>query len=208
MFFGADDGSNGFQLWRTDGTADGTTGPGHQPRRLRLDLPQRHGISVQHQHHRGLNGRLFFSANDGPDGSQLWTSLGTASTTRMLTRIVNGTAPLIPDRGVHPGNGFRSSRPTTASTGASSGGPTGPRGTSLIKDIRPGHPPRLRHDLTAFDGKVIFTAATASTARGLDQRRDPAGTFMLKDINPGRFLGVPRSHPLHRGERRDVLHGR
>ena len=134
-----------------------------------------------------INGRLFFSANDGPDGSQLWTSLGTASTTRMLTRIVNGTQDSNPIEGFIPGDGFTFFQAIDGLHGSElwrTDGTTA--GTYLIKDIRPGLPSSGPHDLAAFDGKVIFTASDGQHGREIwISDGTAAGTFMLKDINSG-----------------------
>jgi ELWxxDGT repeat protein len=130
---------------------------------------------------------LFFSANDGPDGSQLWTSLGTAHTTRLLTRIVNGTQASNPIEGFIPGNGFTFFQALDGLHGSELWRTDGtPAGTYLIKDIRPGLPSSGPHDLTAFDGKVIFTASDGQHGREIwISDGTAAGTIMLKDINPG-----------------------
>ena len=188
MYFGAfDDPAHGFQLWRTDGTAAGTTKV--------LDInPDGFGTSS----YRGntgssindveaINGRLFFSANDGPDGSQLWTSLGTASTTRMLTRIVNGTQSSFPIEGFIPGNGFTFFQADDGLHGSELWRTDGTAaGTFMIKDIQPGTRGSYPHDLAAFDGKVIFTADDGQDGFEVwisDGTAD--GTFLLRDINPG-----------------------
>jgi ELWxxDGT repeat protein len=188
MYFGAfDDPAHGLQLWRTDGTASGTT-------KVQDINPEGFGTSS----YRGntgsniddveaINGRLFFSANDGPDGSQLWTSLGTASTTRMLTRIVNGTRSSFPIEGFIPGDGFTFFQADDGLHGSELWRTDGtPAGTSMIKDIRPGFFTSNPHDLTAFDGKVIFTANDGQDGQEVwISDGTAAGTFMLKDINPG-----------------------
>jgi ELWxxDGT repeat protein len=188
MYFGADDGIDGFQLWRTDGTADGTTKV--------LDInPAGFGSITLSERNLGsnvnnivtINGRLFFSANDGPDGSQLWTSLGTAPTTRMLTRIVNGTQASNPIEGFIPGNGFTFFQALDGLHGSELWRTDGTRaGTSLIKDIRPGLHSSAPHDLASFDGRVVFTAFDDQHGREVwISDGTAAGTFMLRDINPG-----------------------
>jgi ELWxxDGT repeat protein len=80
LFFVADDGDHGFELWRTDGTTDGTV--------LVRDVAPGSASS----HPRNLvaaGGRLFFTATDGAHGFELWESDGTAAGTRM----VHDTAP-------------------------------------------------------------------------------------------------------------------
>jgi ELWxxDGT repeat protein len=188
MYFGAfDDSAHGLQLWRTDGTAAGTTKV--------LDInPDGFGTSSYRGNSgskiddvEAINGRLFFSANDGPDGAQLWTSFGTATTTRMLTRIVNGTRSSIPIEGFIPGNGFTFFQADDGLHGSELWRTDGtPAGTSMIKDIRPGFITSNPHDLAAFDGKVIFTANDGQNGQEIWISDGTAtGTFLLKDINPG-----------------------
>jgi ELWxxDGT repeat protein len=81
-FFIADDGVHGRELWRTDGTAAGTTlvrdiKPGSSNGALVL--------SAQ-------NGRLFMFADDGVHGLELWSSDGTTAGTAMVTDIHPGSA--------------------------------------------------------------------------------------------------------------------
>ena len=77
----------------------------------------------------------------------------------MLTRIVNGTQSSYPIEGFIPGRGFTFFQADDGLHGSELWRTDGtPAGTYLIKDIRPGLLGSSPHDLTAFDGKVIFTA--------------------------------------------------
>ena len=83
LFVAADDGVNGTELWRSDGTAAGT--------RLVKDVnagPNPSGPS-------GLvavGNTIFFTADDGVHGREVWSSDGTAAGTRMLEDITPGPA--------------------------------------------------------------------------------------------------------------------
>lgn len=87
LYFAADDGSHGVELWRTDGTAAGTV--------LVRDI----GLGPTSGNPRELvvaNGRLYFTADDLFAGSELWVSDGSAAGTRMVQDIAPHAASSSP----------------------------------------------------------------------------------------------------------------
>ncbi|MBR9970880.1 ELWxxDGT repeat protein [Magnetospirillum sulfuroxidans] len=82
MFFAATDGTNGTELWKSDGTAVGTV--------MVKDINP--GSSSSSPNHlTNVNGTLYFSATDGTNGTELWKSDGTAVGTVMVKDIRTGT---------------------------------------------------------------------------------------------------------------------
>ncbi len=92
-YFIASDGTSGLELWRTDGTALGTTPvkdicPGacnafaYSDGLSALDAPQ---LQV-------LNGYLVFFASDGVHGREPWTSDGTETVTRLVKDVFPGSS--------------------------------------------------------------------------------------------------------------------
>jgi len=90
LFFNADDGIHGQELWSSDGTAAGT----HLVANINTNDHGSNGPSGSFiQNLTDVNGKVFFSANDGVHGLQLWESDGTASGTHMVTDLNPQTVP-------------------------------------------------------------------------------------------------------------------
>jgi ELWxxDGT repeat protein len=88
LFFSADDGTNGKELWISDGSPTGT-------QMLKDIFPGGNGSQIQNLII--YNSNLYFRADDGVHGSELWKSDGTTSGTIMLKDIYPGAVPSYPD---------------------------------------------------------------------------------------------------------------
>jgi len=82
VYFRADDGSQGAELWKTDGTCAGTT--------LVKDINPGAGSSLP-TNHTNLGGVLYFTANDGVNGFELWKTDGTSAGTVLANDIRPGS---------------------------------------------------------------------------------------------------------------------
>ncbi len=78
LYFSANDGKHGFELWRSDGTARGT--------RMVKDINHGRGWSDLYGI-TAVNRIIYFAADDGVHGAELWRSDGTARGTRMVKDI-------------------------------------------------------------------------------------------------------------------------
>ena len=87
LFFAANDGTNGIELWISDGTDAGTV--------LVKDIQPGAGSSSPHQL-TNVDGALLFAANDGTTGIELWESDGTEALTVLVQDINSGAASSSP----------------------------------------------------------------------------------------------------------------
>jgi len=86
LYFTANDGIHGQELWKSDGTGEGTS--------MVADIEQGSGGSYP-LNFTDVNGTLFFTAQDGIHGRQLWKTDGTPAGTVMVS-----------DLGVYMGDGM------------------------------------------------------------------------------------------------------
>jgi ELWxxDGT repeat protein len=172
LFFTADDGTDGRELWKSDGTAAGTV--------LAKDInPGSAGSSPQSLTNVGEV--LYFSADDGIHGRELWKSDGTGPGTVLVSTAgsgpanltnVNGTLLFTASDAVH-GTELWKSDGTAA-------------GTTLVKDINPGSADSAPYDLTNVNGILFFSAADGVHGSELWQSDGTAaGTVLVADVNPG-----------------------
>ncbi|PKP22799.1 MAG: hypothetical protein CVU05_02455 [Bacteroidetes bacterium HGW-Bacteroidetes-21] len=181
LFFNADNGVNGKELWVTDGTSAGTTmikdiNPSGNSSPYRF-----FSVGI------GLSQRVIFLANDGTNGTELWTTNGTAGGTNMVKNIYTGALQNVEitclfsnlfkvyfnaDDGV---NG----REIWVTDGTSAG-------TNMIKDINPGSSSSTPSNFILYNNKLYFVAddGTSGTELWCTDGTE-AGTTFVKDINPG-----------------------
>jgi ELWxxDGT repeat protein len=179
VYFSADDGILGLEVWKSDGSAAGTvlvkdTCPGSC-----WSFPRLFTAS---------GGRLFFIADDGSHGRELWVTDGTPAGTQMVKDIapglasgagltvqmvdVDGVVYFNADDGIH-GDELWKSDGTAA-------------GTQLVADIVAGTGGSAPVVRTRLGSGVFFTADDGSHGREpWASDGSTAGTGMLGDLNPG-----------------------
>ncbi|MEM7200693.1 MAG: hypothetical protein AAF628_10530 [Planctomycetota bacterium] len=167
--FAAADGSRGVELWRTDGTAAGTT--------LVKDIEPGLPASSPYDFVGLAPGLVLFRANTAATGSELWRTDGTATGTFMVADLL-------------PGPGTSIGSPLTLLGGDvlffANDGVSGMElwrsdgtaaGTQLVRDIAPGAASAAddRAEMAVVGGELIFSAFNAS-ATGWDLWRSDGST--------------------------------
>lgn len=187
LFFVANDGTHGRELWKSDGTSKGTV--------LVADTQPGSGSSSP-SYLTNVSGTVFFGANDGTHGWELWKSDGTAAGTVLVQDINPGSSSpyydgSLPSDLVNAGGTvfFRANDGTHGRELWQSDGTAA--GTVLVKDINPGTANGDPESLTVSGGHLFFSANDGATGQEL---WDPP-------ISPG--IGTPAAQTPVRTSSRD-----
>jgi ELWxxDGT repeat protein len=182
LFFSAEDGTTGSELWKSDGTADGTVlvkdiWPGEYPSNLGWLTP--------------VGGTLFFVADDGTTGSELWKSDGTADGTVLVKDIGPGSEGSYPEF-LTPLGGTLFFQAWEQATGHELWKSDGTAdGTVLVKDIGPGQYSSNLGSFTPVGGTLFFSADDGTTGSELWKSDGTAdGTVFVKNIWPGQHYNL------------------
>ncbi|HEX6083674.1 MAG TPA: hypothetical protein VF266_04055, partial [Thermoanaerobaculia bacterium] len=152
LFFTADDGVHGLEPWRSDGTEAGTfllhdVAPGEAS--SMLPMFERDSTAF-------ADGSIFFAADDGVHGVELWRS-DLQQTTELVRDIVRGQASSTPtnlrvigDLVTFSANDGRHGRELWWASPANAG---------LLADVNPGPDSSLPREMTELNGFIYFFAS-------------------------------------------------
>lgn len=177
LFFSADNGTLGRELWKSDGTATGTV--------MVKDIYV--GGNTSHSNlsnFTNVSGILYFSAYDNVYGQELWKSDGTAAGTVRVKDIypdANGSIPTYLT-GLNGTLYFAATDPVNGQELWKSDGTE----TTIVKDIIAGSSSSSLKYLIDLNGTLLFTATHATYGNELwKSDGTEVGTVMLKDIIAG-----------------------
>ena len=173
----------GQELWITNGTPEGTT--------LLKDI-NTVSTNSSPQFFTEFNGRVYFSANDGINGTELWVTNGTAEGTTLFKDIYPGSSSsgvsdfiVFKDKLFFEANNAATGNELWSSDGT-------PSGTTLFKDIRTGADSSNINYPIVLGDKLLFSADDGTNGQELwSSDGTPTGTTMLKDIYIGSNSGFP-----------------
>ena len=184
LIFLGNDAINGYELWKSDGTANGT----QMVKDINpVQLFGSPGDSIPRKFTK-LGNSLYFKANDGTNGTELWKTDGTLNGTELVKDVNPGALSGLSNTDIILLNDqlyfkvYNGSHQLWKSDGT-------PNGTMMVSAL--GGNSFGGDSFCIVGDKFYFTAYGASHGNELWVSDGSLnGTFMVKDINPGPSYGV------------------
>lgn len=198
LFFAADDGTTGRELWKSDGTATGTTLVRDIFAGSQANASTPIELTV-------LDDEVYFAAQNAENGAELWKSDGTEAGTLLVKDINGGSADgLSATNAMTAANGVIFFAATDGTSGFELWSTDGTEaGTQLVRDIQPGAGDSLAQVEFANVGNTLYFAAD----NGLDGPElwktdgTAAGTVLVANINDANGTGSAPSFLTAVGDR-------
>jgi ELWxxDGT repeat protein len=182
IFFLAQTPDYGVELWKSDGTPEGTVlvkdiNPGSESSEIK-------SMTV-------VGNRLFFTATDGTHGQELWVTNGEADGTYMVKDIIVGSGPGVASvENITDVNGTAFFTTNNGTNGIELWKSDGsPEGTMMVKDIATGFNSSNPDNLTNVNGVLFFLANDfVNDIQLWKSDGTPDRTIAIKDVNGNSIL--------------------
>lgn len=213
VFFAGTDKIHGTELWKTNGSANGTQLVKNINTKVEISNPDTIVYSSYPEYLTVCDNKLFFSATDRINGYELWESDGTPSGTKMVKDIATGFTYVSTDDTI--GNDsypkqlfdFNGQLYFTANAGETWNGVNWvgygnevwmhfpfTNATNMVLDINPGTSGSDAHNFTLNGNKLFFTAYTPTEGVELwGTGPGNSSVVLIGDIYPG----PTSSNPLY-----------
>ncbi|HSK13210.1 MAG TPA: ELWxxDGT repeat protein, partial [Phnomibacter sp.] len=181
LYLVANDGINGSEPWISDGTPAGTVllkdiNPGSANSLSTTVSP--YGFIA-------MGSNVYFAANNGANGRELWKTDGTTSGTILVKDVFSGTQGGINNMKAAAHNGKIYFAATNGTSGTELWATDGTdAGTYQVKDINPGSGSASPNNLITFNGSLFFSASNSNNNTPGLWKSDgtDAGTVLVKDL--------------------------
>lgn len=178
LYFAATDGVHGVELWKTDGTDEGTS--------MVKDINPEAPLGVYADEMVNVDGKVLFVADDGASGFELWRSDGTEGGTLMVKNIHPEAGQSSYPTELTEMNGVLFFSATENVNGAELWRSDGTAaGTVIVKNIAPGGLGSFPTSLCVNGDRLFFIADDGVNGAALWKSDGiEAGSVLVKDIHP------------------------
>lgn len=184
LFFQADDGLHGEELWISDATEEGTV--------MVKDIWEGPSGSNPYDFE-AFDGKLFFNAWDSIHHTQLWVTDGTEAGTYLFKDIEPGGYGQPYDLTAYEGSMYFCASDSNGTEPWISDGTEA--GTVLLKDIAPEPYSAEPHGFFGVNGLIYFCANDIEHGRELWVTDGTSeGTYLVKDIYPGAHESIQNTN--------------
>ena len=196
LFFSAETSTKGRELWRSDGTENGTYQVKDIYSGSSSSISSPYFSNLFGEKFETLSGEVYFSANNGVNGAELWKSDGTDAGTILVKDINKGGEASNPKHLTRIGDKiyFQAYDKTHGSELWKTDGTEA--GTVLVSDVIPGEIGSSPFNIVNIDTDVFFMAFTLTSGRQIWKLENEASLSVeeISEIDYNTFVYPNPSH--------------